>query len=214
MSVAYRRASRAGLRWVAALVMLAALSPVASAAPSPRQVVEQATNEVFAAIRAHRQAIDRESGELYRLIARIVVPHFDVEYISRSVLGRYWRRLSPAQRERFEKGFEALLVRTYATGLRDYAGGVRIDYLPERGTPGPGRAQVRTLVHPPGGQPSFHIDYYLRERDGTWKVYNVEIEGVSLIINYRATFADIISRDGLNGLLERLVAKAAGQEAK
>lgn len=191
---------------VALLVLACALpAGVARAAGevSADAFVRATTEEMVAALRANRAAIDADRGVLYHLVDQILLPRFDFERMSRSVLGRNWRSASEEQRKRFVEEFRKLLVRTYATALASYRDEkISVFEARERER---GEVAVRTEVEQKGGPP-IPIEYRLYRPDGgDWKVFDISIDGVSLVLNYRSTFAAEIRRGGMDGLISRLV---------
>ncbi len=196
-----------GIRLFLLACCLLLLSYGAKAAlPDPQAHVREVTDQVLEIIRTHREEFRHDVPALYRAIETVVVPHFDIGTMSRWVLGKYWRRLSAEERERFVRNFEHLLIRTYSTALLEYED-QRIDYLPLRWDGRAERVQVRTRIVPSDGQP-IPVDYTLRWKDGEWKVVDVKIDGVSLVANYRSTFGAEIRSRGIEGLLARLEARA------
>ena len=194
-----------------ALSLLAG-SGTASASLDPQRaesIVREAAGEVFAAINADRERYEADPSRLYGIIDRIVLPHFDFERMSQRVLGKHWRGASDTQRERFTDEFQALLVRTYAAGVREYST-LALDFLPLRVSEDGERVTVRTRVRTNGGL-EVPISYDMYASDSGWKVYDVAIDGVSLVINYRASFSDEIRARGIDGLIERLGRHNDGQ---
>jgi phospholipid transport system substrate-binding protein len=172
------------------------------AVQSPQEMVQQTAEQMLSKLRDERKVIDQHPGRIYELVNQIVLPHFDFERMSSWVLGKYWRRATPEQRKEFVEQFRTLLVRTYAKSLSSYTDN-KITYLPFRGTPEQTDVKVRTEVDQPGGFP-IPIDYDLYLKDGEWKVYDVTIDGVSLVTNYRTTFANQIRQNGLDKLISSL----------
>jgi len=168
-------------------------------------LVEQTANQMLNKLRAERKVIDEHPGRIYELVNEIVLPHFDFERMSTWVLGKYWRRATPEQRKAFIEQFRTLLVRTYAKSLSSYTDN-KLTYLPFRGGPSQTDVTVRTEVDQPGGFP-IPIDYSLYLKGGEWKVYDVTIDGVSLVTNYRTTFANQIRQDGLDKLIASLASR-------
>lgn len=191
-------------RWLTGLVLLLGLGAGGSAwaLQPPQELVQQTADKMLNKLRDERQLIDQHPGRLYALVEQIVLPHFDFERMSSWVLGKYWRRASPEQRRRFVEEFRNLLVRTYAKSLSSYTDN-EVTYLPFRGSPGQDDVTVRTEVQQPGAFP-IPIDYSLYLKGGEWKVYDVTIDGVSLVANYRTTFANQIRREGLDKLIATL----------
>ena len=182
--------------------VLVVTSSVVSATIGPRTVVEQATQQVLNTLDNNAERIKNDPEAVQALVAEIVLPRFDFELMSRFVLGRHWRDASPTQREAFTQAFRDLLVRTYARALDDYRGeDVRIP--PQRIPDDSDRVSVQTEILQVDG-PVIPVNYALFFRDEQWKVFDVTIEGVSLVQNYRAQFGDIARADGLDALIERV----------
>lgn len=169
------------------------------AAVSPQELVQRTAEEMLAKLRVEKQVIEQHPERIYELVNQIVLPHFDFERMSSWVLGKHWRTATPAQKERFMTQFRTLLVRTYAKSLSEYTDS-KISYLPMRPSPQEDQAKVRTEVDQPGGFP-IPIDYELHRQGDQWKVIDVTIDGVSLVTNYRSTFASQIRQDGLDKLI-------------
>jgi len=177
----------------------------AAAAPTPQQLVEDTTNQMLARLKADRAELKAHPGRLYDLVNDIVVPHFDFVHMAHWVLGRrYWGEASNDERARFVAAFRELLVRTYATALMQYTD-QKVDFLPLRDDPASGHVTVHTQVLQ-SGAPPVAIDYSLYLRNGEWKVYDVAVDGISLLSNYRSSFNDEIHETGLAQLIARLEA--------
>jgi len=164
-----------------------------------RALVEQTTNELLARLRADREALQKDPGRVVQIVEEVVLPHFDFDAISASVLGKYWRSADAGQRRRFRDAFKSLLLHTYATALLDNLDS-KIEYEPVREPAGATDVTVRTSI-PQGGQFPLPVNYSMELIDGQWKVYDVEIDGLSLVKNYRSTFAAEINKSGLDGLI-------------
>jgi phospholipid transport system substrate-binding protein len=174
-------------------------------------VVDAATQEMLTALRQNQDELKQHPERIYDLVAEIALPKFDFETMSRLVLGQHWRSASPEQRSAFVTEFRNLLVRTYATALLEYKG-QDIRYLPERPSSRPDQATVRTELIQPGSTP-ISIDYALVERDGVWKVYDLAIDRISLVTNYRGSFNAEIRQHGLDGLITRLAERNRSGQA-
>ena len=170
---------------------------------APDQLVRETAERILPIIKANRDAYTRDNKKLYELVEKQILPYFDFRAMSKSVLGQAWRNATEEQRERFVKEFKELLVRTYATALLKYTD-QEIRYLPFRA---PGAEDktvlVRTEVVQKGG-PSIPIHYSFFRSDEGWKVYDIAIEGVSLVTNYRSTYAEKIRAQKLDGLIASL----------
>ena len=177
--------------------------PVIAAANEPLKMVQETADSMLAAIKADRAEIDKDNKRLYPLVEKIVLPHFDFDRMAKMVLGKYWRRASDEQRRHFVEEFRFLLVRTYATAMLEYTD-QDITYLPYRPGPDADEGTVQTEVEQASGFP-VPIDYKLFRDNGEWKVYEVVIDGVGLVINYRSSFGtEIRGKEGLDGLIKKL----------
>jgi len=168
----------------------------------PEELVRATTDKVVQILESHQEELEQKPGAVYGLVKETVLPHFDFRSMSKLVMGHYWRRASEAQREAFVAEFRQLLVRTYAKSLREYEG-QEIAFLPTRERPDAGEVTVRTEIRDGSGMP-IPIDYRLHPVDGSWKVFDVSVDGISLVTNYRSTFSQKIRRAGIDGLIEEL----------
>jgi len=172
---------------------------------TPRQLVIQVSNQVIQALNEDPELEQRDPNSIYKLLNRIVVPHFDFDAIARLVLGKYWRDANSEQRQRFIKEFRTYLVRFYAVSLAKYKH-QRIEYKPVRADATGNEVEVRTEVQQQEGPP-IPIDYRLRLKGSEWKVYDVTIDGVSLVVSNRSSFAAEIRQGGIDVLTARLAKK-------
>jgi phospholipid transport system substrate-binding protein len=188
------------------LTVCASLPPFAVAGDSsPVDVVRETTSRIQTAIRENKADIDRDEGRLYSLISDIVLPHFDFRRMSMWTLGHYWRSATSEQRKRFVAEFRQLLVHTYGHTLIDYRD-AKIRYRPVLAAPNAQRVYVRCEVEQADGNPVQLAYAMYRTADG-WKIYDVMVEGISLVTNYRSSFAAIIQQQGMDGLIRRLAEK-------
>ncbi len=169
---------------------------------APEAMVKRTGDELLARLRKDHVQLKAHPDRIYDLVSDLLLPHFDFMTMSRWVLGRYWRTATPAQRKQFVNEFRTVLVRTYATALLEYRD-QRIRYLPFHGDVASGDVTVRTEVLQPGGR-AIPIDYSLDRRNGRWMIYDVSVDGVSLVMTYRGSFASEIRRIGMDGLLNKL----------
>lgn len=189
------------LMTIFALLLSLTAAPV-WAAQSAQELVRQTSERMLSTLKQEQAVIKNNPERIYELVNKIVLPHFDFEYMSQLVLGKYWRRASAQQRDAFTEEFKQLLVRTYATSLNEYTD-QEISFLPFREGGDPEQAQVRTEVEQPGGFP-IPIDYKLHKSGDAWKVFDVVIDGVSLVTNYRSSFSKEIRQGDLDGLIATL----------
>ena len=169
------------------------------------KIVQQTADEILTTLRKERDTVTKNPKRVYELVDKIVLPHFDFTRMSSSVLGKYWRTASDEQKKKFTKEFRTLLVRTYAKALVDNMDQT-IDYLPVRAAKDATDVTVKTEIPQPGGFP-MPINYSMYIKDGQWKVYDVTIDGVSLVTNYRTAFANEIKQGGLDKLVKTLATR-------
>ena len=189
--------------------MAQAANSTAAVMPPPDQVVQQTAQAILTGVSSDRVALARDPAKLYALVGKLLLPHFDFDYASRLVLGLYWRSATPAQRKAFEDAFYRFLVNSYANGLLNgnySARNLKVD--PWRGSPEDTRAMVRTQVLRPNAPP-VQVDYAMVRTPQGWKAFDVSIEGVSYVLNYRNQFGPEIQQKGLDALIARLNAEAA-----
>jgi phospholipid transport system substrate-binding protein len=186
----------------ALFVLNAVAASTASPQPGPEQLVKQTADQVLSKLQQERPELKAHPDKIYNLVKDIILPHFDFKRMSQWVLGANWRRATAEQRDHFLTEFRDLLVNTYGYALLRYEN-ENIQYLPTRGNPASGRVEVRTQIQQPEGT-SIPVDYQLYKKQGEWKVFDLSIDGMSLVTNYRSSFADQIQQIGLNGLINRL----------
>lgn len=174
----------------------------ASAAPEAEKLVRDTTDRVIEILKKERAVIDNDPTRLYGIVDQEILPHFDFRRMSQRVLGKYWNGATSDQQAQFISQFQVLLVRTYATALREYSE-QQIGFLPARVRDGGEEVTVRTQIQQ-SGAPPIPINYEMYRKENSWKVYDVSIDGVSLVINYRSTFAAEIRQGGVDGLIQRL----------
>jgi phospholipid transport system substrate-binding protein len=192
------------VRAVSKYVLIVLLWPVLvlAANEQPVDVIRSATEKVRTALNAAPE-IRNDPVRLNRVIREHIVPHVDFVALARLTLGKNWQRATPEQRSLFAREFGTLLLKTYSTALAGYAN-QEIEYLSSSLSADKRRGIVRTRIVEKGRAP-LAVDYSLRQVGNTWKIYDVGIEGVSLAINYRTSFAPEIRNHGIDGLIERLV---------
>ncbi|WP_243038928.1 MlaC/ttg2D family ABC transporter substrate-binding protein [Dyella sedimenti] len=189
---------------IAATPALAQDAPQAAAAQqSPAQVVQSISDALAKAIEGHQQELRNNHEKLIGVIDSVFLPHFDIDYASILVLGQHAREATPEQRSRFAKAFYNSITHRYAEGLLDYTRG-RVKVLPFSGDLNDKRTIVRSQVVLDDGK-TVAVDYAFRkDRDGTWKAYDVIIEGISYITNYRNQVDAEIRKVGMDQLITNL----------
>lgn len=197
-------------RIVAALVFLVGWSSQVLAAPvSPDKLVKDTIEEVLDVIRTDEKVQAGDLARIAEVMEQKIAPHFDFPRMTRLAVGRPWREATPEQRGALIREFRTLLIRSYASAFTMYKG-IFVEYRPLRAGDDPAEATVNTLIRLPGGVQPITVDYDMQLRDDMWKVFDVRIDGASLIINYRNIFAQEIQRGGIDGLLNSLAQKNSG----
>jgi phospholipid transport system substrate-binding protein len=202
-------------KWLLSLLLLVALiRPVfsAEAGHAAEQLVHDTTEKVLARLKVDSDKLKADSNLIYPLVEDLVLPHFDFEKMSIWVLGKNWRNADPAQQQQFTIEFRTLLVRTYAKALLEYTD-QNLRYLPFHAGDDDTKVTVKTEIEQAGG-PSIPLHYsmYLNKA-GEWKVYDIKVDGVSLVSNYRSSFATEVRNGGIPKLLDKLVEMNQGNGA-
>jgi phospholipid transport system substrate-binding protein len=192
------------MRLVKIVVLLLAISGTVAAEvdTSAYDLVKQTSDRMINALKNRGDELHKNPQLIYDLVDQIVLPHFDFEHMSQLVLGKYWNRISADEKKQFIAEFKLLLVRTYGTAMSDYSE-QRINFLPFRNDSNADDVTVKTEVEQKGGFP-IPIDYSLSKKQGEWKVYDVSIDSVSLVVNYRTSFASEIKQSGIAELIKKL----------
>jgi phospholipid transport system substrate-binding protein len=188
--------------FVLLLAVASAVSPAIAAAESPNSVIEESVVLLTEKLDGRKEELAANRQELYDLIDAILLPRFDRTFAAQIVLAKHWRTASKEQRERFIDAFYYALVRRYADGVLEFDPN-KITVLPFRGDESKNRTKVRSTVAMDDGS-KVAVDYDLVKRDSGWLVFNVVIEGVSYVRNFRAELDAEISSVGLDAVIERL----------
>jgi len=192
--------------WVGAALLAGHPATAADAASratmAPDMLVESVSGEVLDDIRADPALHGGNPEKLRKLIDDKVAPYVDFERMTRLAVGRGWRTATPEQRESLMREFRTLLVRTYSGALSRVTDH-KVRMRPPKPPPGDAEVTVRTEVAPSAGD-AIQLDYRLEKTDAGWKIYDVNILGVSLVENFRQSFATEISQGGIDGLIKAL----------
>ena len=176
----------------------------------PDQLAKNTTQEVLAILKADKDIQGGNMQKIYGLVEAKVLPHFDFNRMTQLAVGRYWNTATPRQKQALVKEFRSLLVRTYAGSLTAFTNQT-IEFKPFSMPPEAAEVTVQTEVKQPGGKP-VPINYDMYKTSFGWKVYDVSVDGVSLVINYRSSFANTIRQSGIDGLISTLEAKSRSLE--
>lgn len=195
------------------VIVAALLVPRAQAEDvAPDVLVKTISEEVIGIIKQDKEIQAGNPKKIAELIETKILPNFDFVRMTRIAMARNWRLASPEQQNELTIQFRTLLVRTYSTALTTYRNQV-IDYKPLRARPDDTEVTVRSEVRQPGAQP-VSIEYEMEKTPNSWKVYDVKIDGVSLVTTYRETFAAEVREHGVDGLIKSLAAKNSQNESR
>ncbi len=179
---------------------------------APDALVKRTAEDVLAVVKSDADIQAGDQAKIFALAEEKILPNFNFPRVSRLVLGKNWTRATPEQKAGFQAEFRALLLRTYATALSKYKNQT-IEYLPLRMKEGAKTVSVKTKILQDGGQP-IAVNYSLAREAETWKVYDIVIEGVSLVTNYRGQFSQEVRQNGLDSLIKKLADKNAAANAR
>jgi phospholipid transport system substrate-binding protein len=184
---------------------------------APDELVKKITEDVLAAIKSDKQLAAGDKQKALKLAEEKVLPYIDFEEATRLAVGRAWAQATPEQKKKLVSEFRNMLVRTYSNAIEAYQGQT-LKVLPSRSSKdSKDDTTVRTQFIRAGGQP-LPIDFQMRKTDKGWKVYDISVEGVSLVLTYRSEFDAVVKQEGLDGLIKRLAQKntpaAVGGTAK
>lgn len=172
-------------------------------AMEPNELIKKTTEQLLNEFTANRSAYEADLNSLYEMVNRIAIPHFDFDRMTRIVLGRHYGNATEDQRQQFTEEFKTLLVRTYSQALFQYSD-EKINYVPAV----PFRDGMMVLEEiEVGAAVPVRLEYYLTKKDNGWKVYDVRIDGISLVTTFRNSYNTIISRNGLPVLIADLQKK-------
>ncbi|MDP2152247.1 MAG: ABC transporter substrate-binding protein [Methylotenera sp.] len=178
---------------------------LAQAELSADELVKRTADDVLGVIKSDKDIQAGDQKKIFALAEEKILPNFDFDRVCRMVLGKNWRSATPEQQAAFQKEFRTLLLRTYATALGKYKDQV-IEYKPMRAEAGAKNVSVKTQILQSGGQP-ISVDYSLVKAENGWKVYDIVIESVSLVTNYRSQFSSEIRQNGMDSLNKKLADK-------
>ena len=188
--------------WMTAFFLMVSTTFAAAETQPAMQVVEETATQVIDRIRSEKQELDAHPEKIYELVDELVIPRFDFISMSKWVLGKNWRKADEQQRSRFTDEFKTLLIRTYAKALLEYSE-QEVRYLSEESSPKSNLVVVRTEIARPGSI-SVPINYRMHISDGSWKVVDVAVDGVSLVSTYRGEFTSHIRKNGIENLIAKL----------
>ena len=174
---------------------------------APDVMLKQTSDEVIAVLKEKGEQLKEDPDLVYGLVHEYILPHLDEVTIAKLALGKNWRIATREQKLEFINEFRDLLIRTYGRSLSEFSD-QQINYFPVRMEKGEEKVVVKSEVIQPGGPP-IPVAYRMRIKDDAWKVYDLSIDGVSLVTSYRGTFDQEVRKGGIEGLLKYLKGKNA-----
>lgn len=172
----------------------------------PDVLVKTVTNEVLEIVRRDKDIQSGSTRKAIDLVEAKVLPHFNFTRMTQLALARDWRLANAAQQKTLTDEFHILLVRTYSKALTEYKNQT-VAFKPFTLKTGETDVRVRTEIKQSGAGKNVEMDYYLEKSGAAWKVYDIEVGGISLITNYRDSFASEVRNNGIDGLIKSLQAK-------
>lgn len=201
------------MRWpvffagLAAMLVALSVSAQNDKTMKPDELVKAVTEDVIAAVKSDKQLAAGDKEKMLKLAEEKVLPHIDFQEAARLAVGRAWAQASKEQQERIVTEFRRMLVRTYSNAISRYEGQT-MKVLPARYKPEDTDVTVRNQYVRPGQTP-LQVEYSMHKTDDGWKIYDIVVEGVSLVITYRSEFAAVVKQQGIEGLIKRLGEKNA-----
>lgn len=177
---------------------------------APDALAKSVTEEVLAVIRADKDIQAGNQKKVLELVEAKILPHFNFTTMAQLAMGRNWKQANPEQQKRVTAEFRTLLVRTYTQAFVQYRNQT-VDYKPLRMAANDSDVVVQSLIKQQSGPP-VAVDYNMEKTDAGWKVYNMKIEGISLIENYRNSFNTEVQKNGVDGLIAALADKNRGTQ--
>lgn len=192
-------------------LLLCLLSTAHAQEVAPDTLIKNVTHEVLDIVRHDKDIQSGNTKKTLDLVETKIVPNFNFNRMARLAMARDWNKASAAQQKALTDEFRTLLVRTYSKALNEYKTQT-IDFKPMKAKPSDTDVKVRTQINQPGSAKPITLDYYLEKQTDGWKVYDIEVGGISLVTNYRDFFTSEVRQGGVNGLIKALQTKNASNE--
>lgn len=188
--------------WLAAgLLGVSATFAIAQATKAPDALIKEVSTDVLDAVKADKSIKQGDVQKVVALVDAKVMPYVNFQRMTASAVGRYWRQATPEQQKRLQEEFKILLVRTYSGALAQVQDQT-VEIKPMRGTAADKEVVVKTEIR--GRGDPVQLDYRLEQAGSSWKIYDVNVLGVWLVENYRNSFSQEISANGIDGLIAKL----------
>ena len=186
--------------WMACTLAVAAPNPQ----DEPPKFVQDVADELLVVLKNDPQVRKQNMGRINEVVEQYIMPYVDFERTTRLAAGKYWRQATAAQREALSEAFKNTLIRTYSGALTKVDNGTKMEVLPFRGEADAKDVVVRSNVVQGTNTQPIRVDYRLRLEPQGWRIYDLNVENVWLIQNYRNQFAQEINRSGIDGLIAAL----------
>jgi len=188
------------------LVIGVILSPAILAQTSPVPMLEQTANGIIDTLKDNKSNLKNNPNIIYQAVESHLLPNVDVAGMSRSVLGRQaWNKATPAQRAQFSQAFTRLVIRTYSSPLAQYSDET-VQFLPLRGSLNARFMRVNSVIVRSQGQ-NIPLTYSLVAKDGQWKIYDISVEGVSLLQSFKSQFAQALQNSSIDDVIKQMQQK-------
>lgn len=192
-----------GFLFLMSTMVLLSLAGRAVSQENPVQMLKSVTSQVMNELKNNRSTLRRDPDQVFGMVERFILPHVDFIEMARWVVGRNaWKEASAETQRTFVHEFKTMVVRSYARSLLNYTD-QEIEFLPLRDSAQKSRIKVSSIIKDHGREP-IRMDYLLVQAGDTWRVYDIVIEGVSLVQGYRSQFAEDITSGGLDAALEKI----------
>lgn len=201
-----------GCAALAAAVRAQGQQPQASGQQGPSELIEASAQKMLRELDANRAAYRKDPTRVHELVDEVLLPHFDTEYAAQRVLGKHWRTATQQQRERFIQAFYQSLLENYGGALLEFTAD-KLVVLPFRGDAAVKSVVVRTEVKTSDGT-RVPVNYSMRRTPQGWKAWDVTIEGISYVKNFRTDFGAEIEQKGLDAVIDRLESQRSKAAAK
>ena len=186
---------------VMALLFVVALLTHAQSSPVP--MLQATSDQILATLKQNKAKLHQDKTIVFRAVEQYMVPRVDVDGMSRSVLGRAaWTKATAGERAEFKQVFTQLVIRTYATPLVEYTNET-VQFLPVRGSLDGQFIRVNSMIIRPNGR-NIPLSYSLVSRGGQWKIYDLSVEGVSLLQSFRSQFAEVLQNSTMQLLIHEM----------
>lgn len=186
--------------------LLCAAGGVRADVPDPDVLIKNTVREVLDIVRNDKELRAGNQKKMLELVDAKVLPHFNFEHMTKLAVGKSWRTATPEQKQALMSEFRIMLVRTYTKAFTSYRDQT-VEVKPFKLDPAATEVTVKSAIVKPGSQQPILVDYDMEKTPTGWKVYDLTVEGVSLVTSYRGTFADQVQQVGIDGLIKTLADK-------